>query len=183
MYHNTTRKRENRRQATRNIISADIEDFPIIKNIENSLCDENVGRYILSGKDSVTSADLAALKTEILGDTNIQQNLDTLKEIVDAIGNPDNHVGDLITRINGHSNKLDKITVSNNINLNAITGTHIIPSTINNTHIATNSVTTDKIVNGNITISKIADSSVTTIKLSGKVDGNGNIITETWCFS
>ena len=80
MYHNTTRKRENRRQATRNIISSDIEDFPIIKkHREFIMWDENVGRYILSGKDSVTSADLAALKTEILGDTNIQQNLDTLK--------------------------------------------------------------------------------------------------------
>ena len=159
MYHNTTRKKVESRQNSRNIQSSDISDFPREKKHREFLMwDENLGKYTLSGKDSVTTEQLNAMKDSILGADNFQGKLDTLQEISALLGNPDNTANDLITRINTQQAELDKISINlngDNINLNAIATQFIGDSQITN----------DKLGSKQVTAGKIADETITTLNI------------------
>ena len=149
MFRNSSRLRQERLQSSQNIRSTDIVDFPTNRVHGNFIMwDENRKHWITSGKDAVTTVELNQAIDNLIG--GAPNTLDTLKEIADSIGNPGSTTNDLITRLNQHKTTIDLLTVTQPINLNAITTAHISDGSITGSKLASGSVSIDKIVNNSI---------------------------------
>ena len=167
MFRNSSRLRQERKQTSQNLHSSDIKDFPTNRVHGNFIMwDEHKQHWVTSGKDAVTSAELNTAIDNLIG--GAPNTLDTLKEIADAIGNPGSTTNDLITRLNQHNTTIDLLTVTQPINLNAITTSHISDGSITVSKLAAGSVSIDKIVNNSISTNKLDTNCVTT----NKIDNN-----------
>ena len=155
----------------------------------------------MSGKDAVSSQEMEDRIQQLIN--GAPGTLDTLKELADVLGDPNNIATDVITKLNLASSKTELLSVSEHINLNdietkhykdlSITSSKIGPqavttskimersigdkqialTSINATHLATDSIITSKIQNLAITTSKINTGAVTTMKI-----GDAQVVTQ-----
>ena len=178
MFRNSARLRQEKTSASQNIRSTDIIDFPVNPVHGNFIMwDENKKHWVTSGKDAVMQSELDAAIDNLIG--GAPNTLDTLNEIATAIGNPGSTTNDLITRLNQHTTTIDLLTVTQPINLNAITTGHISDGSITGAKLSANSVSIDKIINNSITTLKLDTNAVTTTKIDNNaittikiLDGN-----------
>ena len=168
MFRNSSRLRQERLQSSQNIRSTDIVDFPTNRIHGNFIMwDEYNKHWVTSGKDAVTTAELNQAIDNLIG--GAPSTLDTLKEISDAIGDPGSTTNDLITRLNQHKTTIDLLTVTQPINLNAITTAHYSDGSITGSKLASGSVSIDKIVNNSISTAKLDTNCVTANKIDNRV--------------
>jgi hypothetical protein len=202
MFRNNPRTKRDARRGAQNVMSTDIADFPDQPvDREFIMWSEAETRWIMSGKDAVSTAEMEARIQELIN--GAPGTLDTLKELADTLGNPNNIATDVITRLNGSCAKTDHITINEDIDLNDIETKHIKDLNITTSkigpeavttskiqqravgdaqialnsiydyHLRTDSVITAKIQNLAVTTSKISTGAVTTMKI-----GNSQVITE-----
>ena len=202
MFRNNPRTKRDARRGAQNVMSTDIADFPDHPvDREFIMWSEAETRWIMSGKDAVSTAEMEARIQELIN--GAPGTLDTLKELADTLGNPNNIATDVITRLNGSCAKTDHITINEDINLNDIETKHIKDLNITTSkigpeavttskiqqravgdaqialnsiydyHLRTDSVITSKIQNLAVTTSKISTGAVTTMKI-----GDSQVITE-----
>ena len=149
MFRNSARLRQEKTSTSQNIRSTDIIDFPVNPVHGNFIMwDENKKHWVTSGKDAVMHDELDAAIDNLIG--GAPNTLDTLNEIATAIGDPGSMTNDLITRLNQTKNTVDLLTVTQPINLNAITTAHISDGSITGAKLSAGSVSIDKIVNNSI---------------------------------
>ena len=164
MFRNSARLRQEKTSRSQNIRSSDIIDFPVNPVHGNFIMwDENKKHWVTSGKDAVMHHELNTAIDNLIG--GAPSTLDTLNEIATAIGDPGSMTNDLITRLNQHKTTIDLITVTQPINLNAITTAHITDGSITGAKLSAGSVSIDKIINNSISTAKLDTNAVTTIKI------------------
>ena len=165
MFRRNARTRYEARAHSQNIRASDIMDFPTTPvDGEFIMYDLTSGKYVTSGKDAVSTAEMNAAITNLID--GAPGTLNTLKEIADTLGDPDNIATDLISKVNATAVKTDLISFDPNtprsVNLNQILGIDIKDFEITRNKIAAGEITTSKIADRNIGELQIAINSITT---------------------